>query len=329
MQRIFSTRFGHGIGATLAVAGLALGGFAHAQGADYPNQPIKLIVPYPPGGGADSLARQVAAEVGKSLNTTVVIDNRPGANTSLGSSIAARSPADGYTLLYVASSFSINPSLYKLNYSEKDFTPVAFVARVPLIVLANLNYPVRQVPEMIAAAKSKPGTVSFASYGAGSPAHLAGELFEQMTDTQMLHIPYKGSSPALTDLMAGQVNLAFSSIEPALQLLRGGKVRPIAVTTAKRIHVLPDVPTIAEAGVPGFEAVGWNGIVAPAGTPPAAVKKLNEAINNALKQPELAKKFETQGVEVDAMTPEAFGKMIHSETVKWAEVVKKANVKID
>ncbi|WP_020201121.1 MULTISPECIES: tripartite tricarboxylate transporter substrate binding protein [Cupriavidus] len=319
-------RAGLAIGAAL----LALPGAASAQGGGYPRQPIRLVVPYPPGGGADSLARLVAAKVGENLGQTIIIDNRPGANTSLATEIVARQPADGYTLLYVASSFAINPSLYKLNYStEKNFTPVAFVARVPLIVLANNAYPVRNVRDMIAAAKAKPGAVTFASYGAGSPAHLAGELFEQMTNTAMLHVPYKGSSPALTDLMAGQVNLAFSSIEPALQLLRAEKVRPIAVTTAKRIQALPDVPTIAESGVTGFEAIGWNGIVAPAGTPRDIVKQLNAAVNTALQSPDLKEKFGTQGVEIDPKTPEAFGAMIRSESAKWAAVVKKADVKLD
>ncbi|WP_420996326.1 tripartite tricarboxylate transporter substrate binding protein [Cupriavidus sp. 30B13] len=318
------------LGLALGAALLALPGAAQAQSGNYPRQPIRLVVPYPPGGGADSLARLVAAKVGENLGQTIIIDNRPGANTSLATEIVARQPADGYTLLYVASSFAINPSLYKLNYSaEKNFTPVAFVARVPLIVLANNAYPVRTVHDMIAAAKAKPGAITFASYGAGSPAHLAGELFEQMTNTAMLHVPYKGSSPALTDLMAGQVNLAFSSIEPALQLLRAEKVRPIAVTTAKRIQALPDVPTIAEAGVPGFEAIGWNGIVAPAGTPRDIVKQLNTAVNAALQSADLKEKFGTQGVEIDPKTPEAFGAMIRSETAKWAAVVKKADVKLD
>ncbi|TWG86231.1 tripartite-type tricarboxylate transporter receptor subunit TctC [Cupriavidus gilardii J11] len=318
------------LGWIAAAALLALPVFSHAQGTDYPRQPIKLVVPYPPGGGADSLARLVAGKLGEKIGQTVVVDNRPGANTMLATELASRQPADGYTLLYIASSFTINPSLYKPNYStEKDFVPVAFVARVPLILVSNNNYPARKVSDVIAAAKAQPGKVTFASYGLGSPAHLAGELFEQLTDTTMLHVPYKGSAPALTDLLGGQVNLAFSSIEPALQIVRTQKIHPIAVTTAKRLHALPDVPTIAEMGVKGFEASGWNGIVAPAGTPQPIVSRLNQAINEALQSPDLQQKFEKQGVEIELMAPQAFGTMIRAEMDKWAAVIKKANVKLN
>jgi tripartite-type tricarboxylate transporter receptor subunit TctC len=305
---------------------------AQAQTAEqgYPKKMIKLVVPYPPGGGADTLARLVAAKMTDKLGQQVIVENKPGANTAIASEYVAKQPADGYTLLYVASSFTINPSLYKLRYStDKDFAPIALVAQVPLIIVANNDFPVRSVADLIREAKRKPGQITFATYGTGSPVHLAGELFEMMTDTKLLHVPYKGSAPGLTDLVGGQVNLAFSSIEPSLALMRSNKIRAVAVTTRKRISAAPNVPTVAESGVPGFETAGWNGIVAPAGTPPGIVKRLNAVINEAVQLPEMRERFAVQGVEVDIKTPEAFASMIDGELVKWAALVKKANITVD
>lgn len=314
--------------AAVAAAGLMSITGAHAQ-QPYPNRPIRLVVPYPAGGGADGLARLIGTKMSEKLGQPVLIDNKPGANTMLASSEVARQPADGYTLLYVASSFTINPSLYKVPYdTEKAFAPVAMVAEVPLIIIRNFDAPYKTLPELLAAAKTKPGTINYASYGQGSPAHLGGELLESMAGVDMTHIPYKGSAPALTDLVGGQVDVAFSSIEPALQLIRGSKVAPIAVMTKKRIAALTNVPAVAEY-LPGFEAIGWNGVVAPAGTPAAIVAKLNAAINEAVKSADVQEKYAKQGVEADPMTAEAFGKMIRDEIVKWSELVKKAGVKVD
>ena len=294
----------------------------------YPNKPIRLVVPYPAGGGADGLARMIGNKLESKLGQTVVIDNKPGANTMLASSEVARAKADGYTLLYVASSFTINPSLYKVPYdTEKAFAPVGMVAEVPLIIIRNHKVPYNTVQELIAAAKAKPGSINYASYGQGSPAHLGGELLESLAGIEMMHIPYKGSAPALADLLGGQVNVAFSSIEPALALISTSKVHPIAVMTKKRIGALPNVPTVAEL-IPGFEAIGWNGIVAPAGTPPAIVAKLNAAINESLSDADVQAKYAKQGVEADPMSPEAFSKLISSEIAKWGDVVKKAGVKV-
>jgi tripartite-type tricarboxylate transporter receptor subunit TctC len=316
------------LGGTICTAFLLIHAPAGAQ--TYPRMPLKMVVTYPPGGGADTLARQVAAKMRDKLGQQVIIHNKPGGNTIIGTEYAAKQPADGYTLLYVASSFAINPSLYRLNFStEKDFDPIALVAQVPLLLVVNNNFPVRTVSDLIKYAKEKPGAVLFASYGSGSPAHLAGELFKSMTDTDMLHVPYKGSSPALTDLVGGQVSISFSSIEPALALVRGGKLRPVAVTTAKRVAGIPEVPTIAESGVSGFEAAGWNGIVAPAGTPADIIKRLNAIINEAVQSPDLRERFVQQGVEVDVKTPAAFAAMISQEIVKWSGVIKKANVKAE
>lgn len=320
----------HGSIASFAVALCAALLLAHspAFAQTYPRMPIKMVVTYPPGGGADTLARQVAAKMRDKLGQQIVIENKPGGNTIIGTEYAAKQPADGYTLLYVASSFAINPSLYKLNFStERDFAAISLVAQVPLLLVFNNNFPPKSVIDLIKYAKAKPGAVTFCSYGSGSPAHLAGELFKTMTGTEMLHVPYKGSSPALTDLVGGQVNISFSSIEPALALVKGGKLRPIAVTTAKRVAGAPDVPTVAESGVPGFEAAGWNGIVAPAGTPPDIINRLNAVINEALQSPDLHERLVQQGVQVDLKTPAQFAAMISHEISKWAGVIKKAKVK--
>jgi len=296
----------------------------------FPKQSIRLIVPYPPGGGADGLARLVAQGMGEILGQQVVVENKPGANTALATEMVAKMPADGYNLLYVASSFAINPSLYKLSYSvEKDFSPVAMIAKVPLIIVANNAYPVSTTEELVKLAKAQPGQITYASYGAGSPAHLAGELFSQQNNISMLHVPYKGSAPAMTDLMGGQVNIAFSSIEPAIQLIKTNRIKPIAVTTLQKVNGLPNVPTIAESGLKDFDAAGWNGIVAPAGTPPDIIAILNQAVNTALRQPSIKAKMDSQGVVLDIQTPAQFGQTIRTETEKWATVIKKAQIKLD
>ena len=311
----------------LLVTSLAAPTIALSQ--PYPNKTIRMVVPYTPGGGADSLARVIAVKMSEKLGQIVVIENKPGANTMLASEYVARQPADGYTLLYVASAFTISPSLYKQTFSvEKDFAPVALVAQVPLIIIANNNYPVRTLPELVAAARAQPAQLTYASYGQGSPAHLGGELLQSLTGVRMLHIPYKGSAPALTDLLGGQVNIAFSSIEPALQLIRADKVRSIAVMSAKRISALPYVPAVAEF-VPGFEAIGWNGIVLPAGALPDIVQKLNAVINSVVQSAEIRENFARQGVDIDVKSPESFGQMMKAEIVKWESVVRKAGVKAE
>jgi tripartite-type tricarboxylate transporter receptor subunit TctC len=305
---------------------LTCAGFAQQA---YPSKPIRLVVPYPAGGGADGLARLIANKIEAKLGQPVVIDNKPGANTMLASGEVARAQADGYTLLYVASSFTINPSLYKVPYdTENAFTPVGMVAEVPLIIIRNHKAPYNTVQDLIAAAKARPGSIAYASYGQGSPAHLGGELLESMAGIEMMHVPYKGSAPALNDLLGGQLNVAFSSIEPALPLIHTKKVHPIAVMTRKRIDALPNVPAVAEV-IPGFEAIGWNGIVAPAGTPAPIIATLNAAINEAVKSPDMQQKYARQGVEADPMTPEAFSKLIRDEIAKWSDVVKKAGVKAE
>jgi tripartite-type tricarboxylate transporter receptor subunit TctC len=296
----------------------------------YPSRLIKLVVPYPPGGGADTLARLVATGMSEKLAQPVVIENKPGGNTAIATEYVANQPADGYTLLYVASAFTINPSLYKLRYSTtKDFAPVALIALIPFVIETNTRSSIHSVSDLIAEAKKRPGQLSYATYGTGSPVHLAAELFQVMTDTKLLHVPYKGSAPGLTDLMGGQVDLAFGSIEPSLQLMRNQKIRPIAVTTSKRIAAAPEIPTVSESGVPGFETIGWNGIVSPANTPKPIVDRLNEVINQVIQEPAMMAKLSAQGVELEIKTPDALARMIDTEINKWDALVKRAGVKVD
>jgi tripartite-type tricarboxylate transporter receptor subunit TctC len=293
----------------------------------YPKRPIKLVVPYPPGGGADTLARIVAAKLSEKIKQTVIVENKPGGNTAIASEYVSNQAPDGYTLLYVASSFTINPSLYKLRFStQNDFSPIALIAQVPLIIISNKNEPYKTVSELIKAAKLNPGQISYATFGTGSPVHMAAELFQVMTDTKLLHVPYKGSAPGLTDLVGGQVNIAFSSIEPALALLNSKKVNAIAVTTAQRIAAAPEIPALSET-IPGFEATGWNGIVAPAGTPAEIVGYLNKMINEVVLDKDVSQKFASQGVQADLKTPEAFSAMIHSELFKWSNLVNSVGIK--
>ncbi len=318
------------IGAFVLTASCATTTQAQSNTAAFPNRPIKLVVPYPPGGGADTLARLVATGMSAKLAQPVVIENKPGGNTAIATEYVANQAPDGYTLLYVASAFTINPSLYKLRYSTtKDFAPVALIALIPFVIETNTQSPIRSVQELITEAKKRPGQLSYATYGTGSPVHLAAELFQLMTDTKLLHVPYKGSAPGLTDLMGGQVDLAFGSIEPSLQLMRNQKIRPLAVTTTKRISAAPEIPTVAESGVPGFETIGWNGIVAPAHTPKTIVDRLNTVINQVIQEPAMMAKLSAQGVELDIKTPEALTVMIETEINKWDALVKKADIKAD
>jgi len=303
---------------------------AIAQQPAYPSKLITLVVPYPPGGGADTLARIVAQKLGEKLRQTVVVENKPGANTIIATQYVAHQPADGYTLLYVASSFAINPSLYTLTYStEKAFTPVALIAQVPLMLVTNKEFPAKTVQELIAFAKKNPGKVTFASYGIGSPAHLAGELFKSSAQIDIAHIPYKGSSQALNDLLGGHVDISFSSMPPALTLARAGHLHAVAVTTRDRVKGAPDIPTISEAGIPGFDAAGWNGIVAAAGTPQEIVNTLNHIVNEIVAMPDVQARLIAEGYEPLTMSAGEFRDMITSETAKWGKVVKDGNIVVN
>lgn len=313
---------------TALFATFACGAFGQA----YPNRAIRLVVPFPAGGTTDILARDVAKRLTETLGQSVVVDNRAGAGGNIGSDIVAKSAPDGYTLLMgTVGTHSINPSLYtKMPYDHvKDFAPVVLVAGVPNVLVVYPPLPVNSVADLIKLAKAKPGTINFASSGSGTSIHLSGELFKTMAGVDMVHVPYKGSAPAVTDLMGGQVQIMFDNLPSSLQQIKAGKLRAIAVTSLKRAPALPDVPTIAESGLPGFEASSWFGVLAPAGTPPAVIAKINNEVNAWLQSAEGRQQLMTQGAEAAGGTPEQFAAHIRSETEKWAKVVKASGAKVD
>ena len=307
---------------------IALG--ASAQG--YPTRPIRLVVPFPAGGTTDILARAVSQKLTEAFGQAVVVDNRPGAAGNIGSDLVAKSTPDGYTLLMgTVGTHAINPSLYaKMPYDHvKDFIPVVLVAGVPNVLVVNPALPVNSVADLIKLAKDKPGTINFASSGSGTSIHLSGELFKTMAGVDMTHVPYKGSAPALTDLIGGQVQIMFDNLPSSLAQIKAGKLRAVAVTSLKRAPALPDVPTISESGLPGFEASSWFGVLAPAGTPAPIVARLNAEVNKWLQSPEGKEQLLAQGAEVAGGSPEQFVAHIRAETDKWAKVVKASGAKVD
>jgi len=289
-----------------------------------------LVVGFPPGGAADILGRIAAQRLTEGVGQQVVVDNRGGAGGLIATEMAARANPDGYTLLFTSIPHVINPHLYrKVAYDAiKDFTPVVQFVAVPLMMASNLSFPVKSVKDLIAAAKAKPGQVNFASAGGGSSSHLAMELFKSMTGTGMNHIPYKGTGPLITDLIAGQVSVTIASAVPLSPQVKAGKLRGLAVTSPKRSPSFPDLPAIAEA-VPGYEVVNWFGIVAPAGTPRAIVARINKDFNDALASPRLRGLLATQGADAVGGTPEDFGKIIRADFAKWAKVVKESVARVD
>ena len=315
----------------LASCLLALAAPVHAQ--SYPAKPMRLVVPFPPGGPLDIMGRGIAQKLQEAWSQPVVIDNRPGAGGGIGADLVAKSPGDGYTLLMGAvSTHAINPSLYaKIPYDpQKDFVPVALVAQVPNVLVVNPALPVQSVKDLIAYAKANPGSLSFGSGSTGSTGHLAGELFKTMAGVDMVHIPYKGGAPAMQDLLAGQTQLMFDNLANALPQVKAGKLRAIAVTTAARAPSVPELPTIAESGLPGFDLTTWFGIFAPAGTPPEVVAKLNAEIAKALSAKDLAERLAAMGtVPPENNTPERFAAFVRSEAAKYARVVKDSGARVD
>lgn len=298
---------------------------------DYPNKPVKLVVPYPPGGPTDIVARVVAQKLQEQMGQSFFIENRPGAGANIGAEAVARSPADGYTLVVATTAHAINPSLFaKLSYSiTKDFAPISQLTSGPLVIVTNPATPANNVKELIALAKSKQGGLNYASSGNGQSTHLSAELFNAMGGVKMAHVPYKGSAPALTDVMGGQADLMFDTMLSSMPHVKAGKLKALAVTSSQRSPSAPGIPTVAESGLPGYEAIAWNGLLAPAGTPKEVVDRLSAELKKVLDNPEVAQRFEAQGFAAAWSTPTAYAGFLQAEVDKWGKVVKTSGARID
>lgn len=297
----------------------------------YPTRPIKLVVGFPPGGSSDATARLLGAALSVKLGQQIVVENRPGANSIIATQYVKGQPADGYTLLSVSSSFAINPALQKLNYNiYKDFAPVALLGVIPLWLVTPASIPVKSIADLVSMAKAQPGKLPYASYGPGSAGHLASELLLSRTGINMIHVPYKGSGPALIDLLSGQVTMMMPTVASSINLVREGKLRAIAVSSKKRVSAVPDVPTIAESGVPGFELVAWESIQAPAGTPATIVSRLNTVIREVMATPDFREKLVKLGIEPDSgKTPAEVAAFIRSEADKFEKIIHERNIKAE
>jgi tripartite-type tricarboxylate transporter receptor subunit TctC len=315
----------------LAAVCFALAFITNAFAQPYPSKPIRIVVPYPPGGFNDTLGRTLAAKFTEAWGQPAVVENKPGANTVIGTDFVAKAAPDGYTLLIVAFPFAVTPSLLKnMPYDTvKDFAPIAWAAVSPNALVVNPSLPVKNVAELIALAKAKPGTLSYASTGNGSSNHISMELFKSLAGVDIVHIPYKGSGPAVTDLLGGQVQLMFDNAPNVMPHVKAGKLRALGMSSAKRSSFAPDIPTVAESGVPGYEVAVWFGVVAPAGTPREIVQKLNAEVLRILAMPDVRERFQSQGVEPVGSTPEQFGEHIKSQMAKWGKVVQDAGVKAE
>ena len=314
-------------GAVFAVLALAA---SVVQSQQYPAKPVRIIAPFAPGGGTDFIARLIAQKLTERLGQQVIVENKPGAGGNLGAEFAVKSAPDGYTLLLVAGSYTVNPSLYKLSFDPvNDIAPIIQLSQGPFVVAVHPSVPAHNLKELIELARREPDKLSYASSGSGSITHLASELFLDMTKTKIVHIPYKGTGPALNDTIAGSTQLIFGSVSTTLQFIKSGRLRGLAVTTPRRISALPDLPTVAEAGVPGYEVVLWHGLVAPKGVPRPIVDRLNREANEVLKAKDMGDLLATDGVAPAGGTPEQFRALIKADIERWRGVVKQANIKVD
>jgi tripartite-type tricarboxylate transporter receptor subunit TctC len=297
----------------------------------YPSQPIKWVVPFPPGGAMDTMARTLGESLSVSMKQPVVIENRPGAGGAIGSGMVAKAAPDGHTMMIVSIGHAVNPSIYpKLSYdATKDFEPVSLVGIVPNLLVAHPSVKANNVKELIALAKAQPGKLTYASAGNGTTVHLAAELFNSMAGVDIMHVPYKGSAPAVTDLMGGQVDIMFDSLSSAKPYVESGKLKALAVTTVKRSSVFPNVPTIAESGIPGYELSGWYAVFVPAKTPKAIVDRLNAELVKALKQASVRARFAQIGAEPVGSSPQELANTLKTETTRWAKIVRERNIKAD
>ena len=312
----------------LFLSGLLLSASAAAQ--SWPQKPLRYIVPFPPGAFNDTLARTLATELPKALGQPVVVDNRPGGNTIIGTEMAAKSPADGYTLFGAALPFSVIQSLYKTSFDvTRDFAPITLAGVTPNLLVANPGVPFNDVKGLIAYAKANPGKLNYASTGNGTSNHLSFELFKAMTGVNVVHVAYKGSAPAVTDLIAGQVQVMFDNTPNVLPHVKAGKLKSLAVSSKSRSHFAPEIPSVDEAGVPGYDVNVWFGVLTVAGTPPDIVKRLNTEMVKILTSPEVKDRISKSGVDVVAGTPEHFSGFLKAEVARWAKVIQEANIKAD
>ena len=312
---------------SLVVACAMVASVAHAA---FPERTITIVVPYAPGGAADALARQLAVRMGAKLGTSVIVDNRPGASGTIGQAFVARAPADGYTMLYDATPFSINPSLYaNLSFTVKSFQPLSLVSLSPNVLIVRKDSPIKDQKDLVAKAKAEPGKLTFASGGSGTVQRLAAELYRQGLNLDMLHVPYKSGGPAISDVMGGQVDFMFGTLAASNPLVTSGKLRALAITSPKRSPLMPDVPTVAESVLPGYEAYEWNGLLLPAGTPDAVVKQLHKAVAETLQEEEVKKRFADMGAQPVGNTPAEFADFLQKESAKWSAVIRKGNIKVD
>ena len=309
---------------------LALAASCAQAADDYPNRPVRFIVAQSPGGNADFVARLIAAELTKRLGQQFVVDNRGGGGGVLAAELVVRAPANGYTILLASSAYGTNPSLRKLSFDPlRDLAPITLASSAPNILVVNNALPVKTVKDLIALAKARPGELNYGSSGVGGSTHLAGELFDYMAGTKMTHVAYKGAAPAIVEVMAGQVQLSFASMPSVMSHVRSNRLRAVAVTSAKRSSSVPEMPTIAESGLPGFETAAWQGIMAPRDTPPAIVRKLNREIVAIVQLPEVKKQYALEGGEPIGLSPEDFARFLRVEIAKWQKVVKAANIKVE
>jgi tripartite-type tricarboxylate transporter receptor subunit TctC len=302
-------------------------GDAHAQ--TYPAKPIRIIVPYPPGGGTDVVARTLAQKMTEVMGQPVIVDNRAGANSIIGSDVVAKAAPDGYTVLITLATHVINPALYaKLPYGPDDHAPVTVLAEYPFVITVHPSLPVRNVKDLIVFAKARPGQLTFASSGNGSGPHLGMELFKNMAGIDVVHVPYKGAGQAMTDLLSGQVPIFLNNFLAGAQMIKAGRLRALAVTSRKRSHAAPDVPTVAESGVPAYMVTGWYGMMVPAATPAPVLRALHEGTVKALKSKEVSGRLSAEAAEIVASTPQEFSAFLKSESEKWTAVIRKAKVRI-
>jgi len=300
------------------------------QSQTYPAKPVKIVVGFAPGGGSDFAARVVAQQLTERLKSQVIVENKPGAGSLLGAEFVIKSAPDGYTLLLTPASYTVNPSVYKLTFDPlNDITPIAQISKGPYIVAVHPSVAAKTLQELVAYAKANPGKLSYASSGNGAHIHVATEYFLYTAGINIVHVPYKGTGPALNDTVGGQVQMIFGSVATALQYVKSGRLRPLAVTTPKRIAAAPDVPTVAESGYPGWEVTNWHGLVGPKGLPKDIVQRLNKEINVAVHSEELKKVLSSDGLEPAGGTPEELAALLKAEVARWAQVVKRANIKID